>query len=348
MKVVSFLLHGCPVSFLGAYGNEWVGTPNLDRLAAEGVVFDAHFAAEPGLRPGPLPGHSALIRAGRPENDAPPAYYAGWGRVVDARPGPNNISPLDALTRSLPAVLATLANDPDWHLGIELDTLLPPWHVPQHVFEVYVEELIEDGEAAGVEPWADPPCGWFDEDDQASWELLHRSFAAAMTVFDVKLGPVFDLLRARGLDRDAHWLFTTAAGFPLGEHGVIGYHRPWLHEELVHLPLIVRYPNGEHAGRRGSGFTQPEDLHDLSKLLTTTRDHVITRHSLHGSSEISIRTAEWTYLHPMTTAEDDDERRPKLFARPDDRWEVNDLAARTPEVVEELANRLQSLAGGNS
>jgi arylsulfatase A-like enzyme len=350
MKVVSFLLHGCPVSFLGAYGNEWVATPTLDRLAAEGVVFDAHYAAEPGRLPGPMPGRSDLVRSTRPANDAPAAYYAGWGEVVDARPDAKDGSPLDSLVRALPGVLDALAgvSGPDWHLGIELDTLLPPWHVPQDVFDVYVEELVEDGEAAGVEPWTDPPTGWFDADDEASWELLHRTFAAAMTVFDVKLGAVFDLLRERGLDRDTAWVFTAAAGFPLGEHGVLGYHRPWLHGELVHLPLIVRYPGGEHAGRRVSGFTQPEYLQDLSKLLDVQHEVAISRSTMNSGSEVAIRTAEWTYLHPLSVPPDENPRTPLLFTRPDDRWEVNDLPARNPEVVEDLANRVQSSAGGSS
>jgi hypothetical protein len=382
MKVVSFLLRGCPLSFLGAYGNEWVATPTVDRLAAEGVVFDAHFAAEPGvfppspfggeglgvrgrpgsgnsvtngesppLTPSPSPSRgegnkSLLIRCTRPENDGPSGYYAGWGEVVDARPGKSDPSPLDALLRTLPSVLESLPPS-DWHLGIELDTLVPPWHVPQDVFDVYVEELLEDGDGAGVEPWKDPPTGWFDEEDRASWELLHRTAAAAVTVFDVKLGAVFDLLRERGLDREAAWVFTAAAGVPLGEHGIIGHHRPWLHEELVHLPLIVRYPNAAHAGRRMAGFTQPDDVVDLEKLLQVNRDHVVTRYAVNGGSEAAIRTAEWTYLHPLTTPPDDDERKPQLFTRPDDRWEVNDLAARNPEVVEALADRVQSSAGGS-
>src|SRR5262245_60985566 len=29
--------------FLGCYGNDWIETPNLDRLATEAVVFDQHF-----------------------------------------------------------------------------------------------------------------------------------------------------------------------------------------------------------------------------------------------------------------------------------------------------------------
>ncbi|HET6573695.1 MAG TPA: hypothetical protein VFG68_08855, partial [Fimbriiglobus sp.] len=42
MNVVIIALRGCPVAALGPYGNEWIATPNLDRLAAEGVVFDRH------------------------------------------------------------------------------------------------------------------------------------------------------------------------------------------------------------------------------------------------------------------------------------------------------------------
>ena len=50
------------------------------------------------------------------------------------------------------------------------------------------------------------PAGWFDRDDLASWELLHRTFAAVVTVFDAELGRVFDLFRERGLDRSAAWM----------------------------------------------------------------------------------------------------------------------------------------------
>jgi arylsulfatase A-like enzyme len=44
MRVIVFALNGCPAGWLGAYGNDWVGTPNLDRLAAEGVTFDRHIS----------------------------------------------------------------------------------------------------------------------------------------------------------------------------------------------------------------------------------------------------------------------------------------------------------------
>ncbi len=43
MNVVVIACNALHLGFLGPYGNSWIETPNLDRLAAEGVVFDHHF-----------------------------------------------------------------------------------------------------------------------------------------------------------------------------------------------------------------------------------------------------------------------------------------------------------------
>src|SRR5262245_65206019 len=44
MKVLCVEASGLHLGYLGCYGNEWVATPHLDRLATEGVVFDRHYA----------------------------------------------------------------------------------------------------------------------------------------------------------------------------------------------------------------------------------------------------------------------------------------------------------------
>ena len=49
MKILVVEARGLPVGFLGSYGNDWVATPALDRLAADGVVFDRHIAECPDL-----------------------------------------------------------------------------------------------------------------------------------------------------------------------------------------------------------------------------------------------------------------------------------------------------------
>ncbi len=394
-----FALRGCPAGWLGAYGNEWAATPNLDRLAAEAVAFDRHVSDCPdpaaantawlggtaapvtaALRAGGV--RAVLVRAGRPENDGPDWFYAGWDEVFDARPAAADKSPLDALLRALPLLLDRAG--PDFLLFLDIDRLLPPWDVRQDVFEAYVEddpEADDEEEAEAdeadedededeepeaeplapeepVTPWADPPTGPFDPADADAREWLHASFAAVVTSFDAELGKVFDQLRTRGLDRSAAWLLTSDFGLPLGEHGQIGRHRPWLHEELVHLPLILRLPDAEQAGRRVAGFTQSPDvaatllglfglpaeegslLPAARGLADPPRARAVTRLELNGAAEAAVRTDEWACLLPLRVP-DGEVREPMLFEKPDDRWEVNDLRARNLDTAEELEEGLK-------
>lgn len=344
MKLVVFVLRGCGVGWLGAYGNEWVVTPALDRLAAEGVVFDRHIAETPDIDAAravwrTLRGHgifTAYVRANRESNDAHPDYYAAWDKVFDARSVAGEASL--PLVHVVPGIREELASHADWLLVVELDTLLPPWVMPAGVFEAYAEEL--DGDEPP--PWPDPPVGPFDATDLAAWDRLRCSFAAVVTKLDAELEGAFERFA------DAVCVVTADAGFPLGEHGRIGPHR--LHEELVHLPLIVRFPDRAFAGTRVNGFTQPPDLaptilgvfqkpipdgRDLSPLWAGAADairpHAITR----IANEVAIRTDEWACLMP--TASTDEPQAAMLFVKPDDRAEVNDVAARRPEVVAELA-----------
>src|SRR5258707_15625555 len=47
MKAIVLVAKGLHLGYVGCYGNDWVQTPNLDQLAAEGIVFDQHFADQP-------------------------------------------------------------------------------------------------------------------------------------------------------------------------------------------------------------------------------------------------------------------------------------------------------------
>lgn len=428
MKAVVFSLHGCPLTAFGAYGNEWIVTPHLDRLAAESVVFDHHIsdcpdpiAARHAWRTGrhhhPASAtetrpesdlltlltsagvHSVLVMQTRPENTPTSAFLAGWTQI--------HTVPLDApdhLITTLTELLDDCRTRPAFLLWLELDRLLPPWDVPQEVFNLYIEDLLEeepadkpdeetadehtpewddashedadaiaslssddadndddddDGEEDDAEadvvappepvrPWSHPPVGWFDRDDFPSWELLHRSFAATVSGFDAELGRVFDLFRARGLDASAHWILTADYGFPLGEHGMIGRYRPWLHEELIHLPFFIRWPHAEGAGTRISALTQPADLMatlaswfnltvadargdgvNLAEWVAhpekATRTEALTVLTLGSASEAAMRTVDRAVLVPLTTDPEDDPREPQLYEKPADRWEVNNI-----------------------
>jgi hypothetical protein len=267
--------------------------------------------------------------------------------VFDARPDLADKSPFGTLFRMLPAILDRWMNQPDGLLWIETDRLIPPWHAPADVFEVYCEDLMEDADAdPDVEPllpWVDPPVGWFDRDDLASWELLHRTFATAVTAFDASLGRLFDLFRERGLDRTAAWAFTSDFGYPLGEHGIIGPFRPWLHEEFVHLPLIVRHPNAASAGKRVWGFTTPaEVLGLLAPRVPVGRGvrSVISQAEIAGHREASLRTDTHALLVPLSVP-DDEPREPMLFEKPDDRWELNNVRQQNLDLADEQEAELR-------
>jgi len=362
MRTVVIAAHGCPVWCLGPYGNEWIATPNLDRLAAEGVTFDRHYAKHPdalggradwwGISspspPTPLPRgeRGAIIRASRPTFDAPSHFYARFAEVFDARPETDR-SPFAPLLELLPSVLDKLGDDA--LIWIETDRLIPPWFAPADVFEVYCEDLIEDADddAGPVVPWTDPPVDWFDRDDLASWELLHRSFATAVTSFDADVGRIFDLLRAKGWDQTASWAFTSDFGYPLGHHGLLGPHRPWLHEEFVHVPLIVRRPGGAGAGERMWAFTQPEDVLSVSRDPTASapnRPQVISIADISGHREAALRTDTHALLLPLQEP-NDEPREPQLYEKPNDRWELNDVRQPNLGLADEMEAELRKHLG---
>ena len=247
MKIIVLEAYGLHLGYLGCYGNDWVATPNLDRLASEGIVFDNHIADQPELQ-AITPWHERSVGAGRyalPGQPVIAAKLATMPRVVRCE---SLISFADE------ALQAIGANDA-W-LWIEGPSLLPPWKLDEEMLDAYFDE---DDVEEGLVPWTDPALDLL-KLTEADVLQLQNTYAAAVTVFDAQLGAVVDPLRdAKTLD-DTLLCVTARAGLPLGEHGMVGAPRPWLHDELVHVPLVMRLPKGAEAGLRISALTQPLDL----------------------------------------------------------------------------------------
>lgn len=363
MNVVVLAAHGLHCHWLGPYGNEWVSTPAIDGLACEAVVFDRHLAEDPsptGFR-GSCPREvlQALRRAGvtaahvddrkgNPSDDRP------WDHVF--RPAPaGDAPPGDAFIASVESAFDRLSEAGRWLLWIETDRLIPPWDFDLETYQHYAaaagrfaEEDESADDPAELEPTDTPAPGPVAEDDDLLWHRLHNSFAAAVTSFDAEIDVLVDVFRERRLDLSAAWIFTSGYGWPLGEHGFVGPHGSRLHEELVHLPLFVRLPGHREGMRRVPAFTQTADLagtvldlfgvaaegstgHSLVPLMTGARATVREFVRSTRGDERRIQTDDWAYLPPAA------ERPERLYRKPDDVWEVNDLAPRHADECARLA-----------
>ena len=343
MRILVVEARGLNIGYLGCYGNEWIATPNLDCLAAEGVVFDRHIHHCPNLQ--------ALAET---------RFLQETGFLR-----------LDTLADFGPAAIAAWKESSQAVLWIDGPNLAPPWDLPGELRDIYFDEEDES------EPWLDPPTDVVPSLTIAELLELQNTYAAAVTWFDAQLGVILDSLRARSELDDTLVCVTASAGLPLGEHGEIGPARAWLHEERVHVPLLMRFPQRQHAGLRIAALTQPLDLlptfaaltprsqgdlgnegaagwsgHNLLPLLTgeidSVRPHACSQLEIGDSVEWALRTPEWAFLLPIRVPEGDAPRGPQLYIKPDDRWEVNDVRQQHLELVEEFERTLRANLAKNS
>jgi arylsulfatase A-like enzyme len=369
MKALVIVLNRCRPDYLGAYGNDWLTTPVLDRLAADAVVFDQHFSARPGPRaarwawdhgrftPGSGPGlatriwHSGASTFLLGDEGSPSRgrrFARGWefqhwvrrDRLEELEQD----SLLGGTVQTAIEWLQTYGPRDHWLFWLELSTLQPPWEAT-----AFDEECILAPPEEPCEPWFDPPPG--PVAGAAAEERLQQTYGGVVGGVDQWLGQLIEFLQGTGLYEDMLLAVTGDVGLALGDHGHLGDEPAWLHEERVHLPLILRLPGGAGKGRRVQQFTQPVDL--LPTLLEAFGQPI--PEGLHGGSllpvahgeaakpreyvcawtpaEWSIRTHQWHLLVPALGVAG---RTPQLFLKPEDRWEVNDVLSQHPDAAEHL------------
>ncbi len=393
MKILVLNASALHVGYLGPYGNEWVATPALNRLAAEGVVFDQHYADCPGgprsawtgryVFPLPQPAELAV-----PAPELPALLEAAgvpFAHITD--PGPlagEDAADLTPLERTLEAVLfdglEPLGAAERWLVWVDLPGLHPPWQVQPDFLDRYFAEPLEEeidpeeedeedeteDEGGGeiLTPLLDVTAGPMDVGDLTLLERLQGTYAAAITQLDHGIGLLLEELEQRGLREKVVVVVTADRGLALGEHGFVGDYRPWLHDELIHLPLILRFPGAKHAGLRVSALTQPVDLlptildllglphaagHGFSLLPLVrgeqdqVRAYACAGLELGEGLEWALRTPEWALVLPLRTPAGDAARGPQLYVKPDDRWEVNNVIQHHLEFAERLEQTLRGL-----
>ena len=121
-------------------------------------------------------------------------------------------------------------------------------------------------------------------------ELNHIKmlYAGKVTLCDHWIGIFLDKVKELGLYDNSLIIFTTDHGAPFGEHGYIKKAQPGLYEDLVHIPLIIRHPQGLGAGKRFSAMVE------TTEVFPTILDFLKVRQppKIHGQSLLPMMAGE--------------------------------------------------------
>jgi len=439
MNAICLLVDRLQAGHLGAYGNCWIETPAIDRLASQAFLFDHALIDSPKLE--------LLYRS----------YWQGWHAL--GPPPPEDRPTLPVLLRDAEINTTLLTDDrtvAEHPLAAEFDELIeldpPPNRQPRpsgrgygpapeidetHLARCFAQAISwlrsaqepfllwchlgglgtawdaplefrrhywEQGDPE-VPTSAEVPEKLFPEDHDPD-ELLgiSQAYAGQVSLLDTCIAALLEFLDGDAAAAETLLVLTSARGFPLGEHRRVGPCDEALYSELVHVPLLLRFPDGTGAlgrsgalvepadlwatlldcfgvsddwgkvegGRRkaegetGTGSPFPLPLSPLSGLMPIVHEEVTTlrdRLCIAGDGpERAIRTPAW-YLRkggrgkaeggppspfPLSPSLSP---QPELFAKPDDRWEINNVADRCAEVAECLEDALaqyeQTLQSGS-
>ncbi|MDH7570607.1 MAG: sulfatase, partial [Armatimonadota bacterium] len=217
-----------------------------------------------------------------------------------------------------------------------------------------------------VDPVPGPVEGYLSERELRHVKAL---YAGEVTFVDRWVGVFLDAVRRLGLMENTLVVLTSDHGEPLGEHGYIRKCRPENWEELVHIPLLIRHPDGLGAGQRFGAFVQTCDLmptllhvlgiegvvespvhrnappmhgRSLLPLMSGKADRVREYAYIgHYRQSWNIRSAEWSY-HLWLNGN----RAPSLFCRATDPGEQRDVLAENQGIGDALELALRRFVAG--
>lgn len=375
-SAVVLVVDGWHAGLAGPWGNTWLPTPGLNRLAAESFVFDQAYLDSPRLGAlcrslwtgrhaqasedgaTPLPAQlsersvPSLLLTDDPAVARHPLAQTFARRRLFSSPLPTRAAKTLAdahLARFFAGAIDQLAKfDPPGLAWIHTSSLRLVWDAPRELRNSLAEDE-EDLPPRTISVPAERLPADVDPDVRLGWR---RAYAGQIMVLDQCLAALREALAPRL--EETLLIVAGGRGFPLGEHGWVGLGpgRP-LHEELLHFPLLVRAPHnddsrpGDQAGRAAELIQPPDVTATLRDWLGLTEDPtsdarsvlplieggpVAWRDSIRAATrggQAALRTADWFLLESSDAP-------PRLYVKPDDRWERNDVADRCADVVEEL------------
>ncbi len=378
-SAIIFVVDRLGAGFLGPYGNTWVETQSCNRLASEGLLCE--FALSDSLsldsvyrsywtgrhpmdsRPAEntLPdaaakqGVETILLTDEPQVAGHPLAAGFFEKILLTETGSIEAAKEieeTQIARLTQAAMEVIARQREpFLLWIHSRGMSASWDAPQEYRHAFRDE--DDPQPGDfVAPPHIKMSGSFDAD-----ELLRyvHAYAGQVTVTDLCLGALLDAAAEHRLAKSTLFAFTSPRGYPLGEHGQVGPVEDSLYGEVLNVPLFIRLPQAAGALLRTQELIQPADLQELLLSQIVPGSFSLLRNIVEGrdyppreiacaaaSGERAIRTPAWFLRQVQGNSTEEKEHRISLFAKPDDRWEVNEISSRAGEVTEELLAALDA------
>jgi len=380
MNSITLAIDGLQAGMVGALGNTWVQTPELDRLAVDSFLCDQAFATEPRCA-----AHEAWL--GR----------SPWARPADSLP---NTPWFELTTTGLKT--AVITDDPVFAQLVQTDVrevlqvpiepvrrlaktteetgffrlldtaaewldqqtepfavwihargLLGPWDAPYALREQFADEEDPD-----VPDFVAPPVRQFDSAADPD-ELLgiRQAYAGQVALIDQCVGALNEQIKNNGHTAQSLLILLGLRGYPLGEHLRVGFVDDALYSEATQVPVFVRSPDRQGAASRSSALTVLTDIAPTilswHMQATSSNSHsglwpLLRGESTHLRDHLLLGSASGTQairtpawlLHRQV--DETGTIRQELFAKPDDRFDMSDVCDRCHDVADELAQACQA------
>ncbi len=347
---------------LGLHGNTSVETPAFDRLAVESTSFD--FAFAPSCDSHRI--FESMFTDGRDQPitatvEGSSKFVSDCSIAIEAAESAqfDSIVAIPATTVHAAAQSAAQTQAANFFaaateaaetlcqgdlLWLHYSGLTGAWDAPLAMRQQF--QSLDD-----PEPYADvkPPQFAFDaeQDDPDLLVSVQQSCFAQVAIIDGMLGIFMDQLTQLEIGESAVAIIAGLRGYELGEHGYVGPASN-LYAQSLHVPLLMRFPDGDEAtkNRRSHRLIQTSTIGDWILNSQGAKDQceiIMDKDAppifLSSKSAASVQTAQWKFLR---WTDEDGVIFEQLFAKPDDRWEVNDVARRCPQIVEELEELLKN------
>ena len=262
---------------LGCYGCDRPTSPKIDRFRQQAVLFEQAIAHAPST----LPSHASMLTSMLPlhhgasfqeERPLPPAIptlaevLQAAGYRTAAFTGGGQLAPEFGLDQGFD-VYRVVGGSRRFHETVRAglqwleDDLSRPAFLFLHTYEVhhpYTPEpeflkLVEDDYPGSLPDRISKKllrrinngAVSIDDDDLAH---IVATYDAEIRSVDKAFGRLRGGLRELGLWQEAFVIVTSDHGEEFGEHGAVGWHSHSLYDELLRVPLLIRFPRWAHGG----------------------------------------------------------------------------------------------------